>query len=521
MELLHYLALLRKWFWLILLGTALSGAIAFVVSRQQPPVYRATTTLLISGNSNDVISDYRAILAAENLIPTYAQQLTSRSVQEAVMAQLDLPHWTAKVTTQAVADTQLLQLHVEDTNPEQAARIANLIPMVFVQQEEVIQQQRLGGAEETLAAQLTAVQADIDATYAAITALQTSDNPNSVELQRLQNQLYELQATQSTFTHSYQEVRLAQVQIFDPILVNETAVPPTTPIGPRILQNTLLAAAVGAMLAVGIAFFVEYLDNSVRTPEAIHALMGQNAIGVIPQYQEKENKRRDIITAAQPHSVAAEAYRVLRTNVQLRTLDHPLHTILVTSSLPAEGKSHTVANLGAVIAQADLPVILVDTDLRKPTLHHLFNLKNDKGLTTALLAPDDALSNHVQQTSIKNVRVLTSGPTPPNPAEIIGSERMKALIAKLQQETAVVIFDSPPLLSVADASLLAHQVDGTLLVVGAGMIRPDTLAHAVESLQAIDANLLGVTLTKFNPATAESYYYAAYNEAPALNGRFI
>ncbi|MCA9975867.1 MAG: hypothetical protein KC413_08965, partial [Anaerolineales bacterium] len=147
MELLHYLALLRKWFWLILLGTALSGAIAFVVSRQQPPVYRATTTLLISGNSNDVISDYRAILAAENLIPTYAQQLTSRSVQEAVMAQLDLPHWTAKVTTQAVADTQLLQLHVEDTNPEQAARIANLIPMVFVQQEEVIQQQRLGGAE--------------------------------------------------------------------------------------------------------------------------------------------------------------------------------------------------------------------------------------------------------------------------------------------------------------------------------------------------------------------------------------
>ncbi|MCA9961026.1 MAG: CpsD/CapB family tyrosine-protein kinase, partial [Anaerolineales bacterium] len=256
-------------------------------------------------------------------------------------------------------------------------------------------------------------------------------------------------------------------------------------------------------------------------PEAIHALMGQNAIGVIPQYQEKENKRRDIITAAQPHSVAAEAYRVLRTNVQLRTLDHPLHTILVTSSLPAEGKSHTVANLGAVIAQADLPVILVDTDLRKPTLHHLFNLKNDKGLTTALLAPDDALSNHVQQTSIKNVRVLTSGPTPSNPAEIIGSERMKALIAKLQQETAVVIFDSPPLLSVADASLLAHQVDGTLLVVGAGMIRPDTLAHAVESLQAIDANLLGVTLTKFNPATAESYYYAAYNEAPALNGRFI
>lgn len=504
LELRRYAALFWKWAWLITLGAIVAGGIAYIISSRQQAVYRATAVLLVSGNTNEIVDDYRAILAAENLIPTYAKQLTGRSVQRGVMESLELTVWTSKISTSAIADTQLLSLSVEDTNPELARDIANLIPTIFVSQDATIQHQRLATAETTLSEQLAAMRVNIDAVYAALYTLENSSNPDREELGRLENELYEYQAAHASFTHQYQEIQLAQVQLFEPLIISEAAELPGAPIGPHVMQNTLLAATVGAMLAVGIIFLIEYMDNAVKTPDDIENVLGFSSIGAIPSQDEDTE---GILSHTQPRAPAAEAYRILRTNIQLRTLDAPARSILITSSRSGDGKTTTAANLAVVIAQAGHKVILVDTDLRRASLSHLFNLPNMHGVTTALLDEETAVSNHLQSIDIKNLRLLTSGQLPPNPSELLGSQQMKQLIAALQAEADIVIFDSPPFLAAADAAVLANAVDGVLLVVSAGETRPGDVVRIAQSLGEINARLLGVVLTKYQPQSSDSYYY--------------
>ena len=460
--------------------------------------------MLVSGNTNEIVDDYRAILAAENLIPTYAKQLTGRSVQRGVMESLALTAWTSKVSTSAIADTQLLTLNVEDTNPELARDIANLIPTIFVSQDAAIQHQRLAKAETTLSEQLAAMQANIDAVYTALYTLENSTNPDMTELDRLGNELYEYQAAHASFTHQYQEIQLAQAQLFEPLIISEAAELPGTPIGPHVMQNTLLATAVGVMMAIGIIFLIEYMDNAIKTPDDIENILGFRAIGEIPS---QDDDTEGILSDVQPRTPTAEAYRILRTNIQLRTLDAPVRSLLVTSSRAGDGKSTTAANLAVVMAQAGHTVILVDTDLRRASLHDLFNLPNTRGVTTALLDEETAVSKHLQSVNIKNLRLLTSGQLPPNPSELLGSQQMKRLITALQTEADIVIFDSPPFLLAADAALLANAVEGVLLVISAGETRPGDVGRIAQSLDEIDARLLGVALTKYQPPSSDSYYY--------------
>ncbi len=504
-ELRHYAALLWKWGWLILVGTAVAGGVAYVVSIRQAPVYRATAVLLVSGNSNEIVDDYRAILAAENLIPTYARQISGRSVQRGVMETLGLTHWTSQINATPIADTQLLTLSVEDTNPELARDIANLIPTIFVSQDAAIQRQRLATAEQILSEQLATSQAGIDTTSTILNTLKESANPDTAELERLENELYEVQASHATFTRQYQEVQLAQAQLFEPLIISEAAERPRTPVRPRVLQNTLLAVAVGALLAVGIVFLIEYLDNTIKTPDDIENSLGFSPIGAIPP--QNGNDQQAVISQTQPRSPAAEAYRILRTNIQLRTLDTPVRSILVTSPRPGDGKTTTAANLAVVIAQAGHTVIIVDTDLRRASLCRLFALPNTHGVTTALLDEEATISNHLQSVNITNLRLLTSGLLPPNPSELLGSQQMKHLIATLQTEADMVIFDSPPFLAAADAAVLANAVEGVLLVVSAGKTRPGDIVRIARSLDETGTRLLGVALTKYRPKSSDTYYY--------------
>jgi len=184
--------------------------------------------------------------------------------------------------------------------------------------------------------------------------------------------------------------------------------------------------------------------------------------------------------------------------------------LLVTSSQPEEGKSTTVANLGVVMAQNGRSVILVDTDLRKASLHKVFSLPNNQGVTTALLSEDESVVAHLQETAIANLRVMTSGPLPPNPSELLGSQKMQALISQLKEEADILLFDSPPFLSAADGAVLTHALDGVLLVVRSGKVRPGTVARIVRSLQEIDARLLGVVLSRYQPESAGEYGYYSY-----------
>ncbi|MDQ5854262.1 MAG: CpsD/CapB family tyrosine-protein kinase [Chloroflexota bacterium] len=211
-----------------------------------------------------------------------------------------------------------------------------------------------------------------------------------------------------------------------------------------------------------------------------------------------------LIALRDPRSRAAEAYRTLRTNIQFASLDKPLRTLLATSSAPDEGKSTTIANLAVTIAQAEQRVILVDCDLRRPTLHTLFDVPNSTGLTSMML--EEQAAPPLQPTDVPTLMLLPSGPLPPRPADILGSRRMDAVIAALLHQADVVLFDTPPITSVTDAAVLATKVDGVLLVFRSGSTRRDRARDARRLLEKVSAHVVGVVLTDVR-AERDQYTY--------------
>lgn len=222
----------------------------------------------------------------------------------------------------------------------------------------------------------------------------------------------------------------------------------------------------------------------------------------------KKKSRRGLAQISVLHhkSLVAEQYRTIRTNIEFSSVQIHLRSILVTSSVPGEGKSFSAANLAAVFAQQEKKVLLVDADLRKPTIHETYQLENVQGLTNVLVG-NASLGETVQKTLIDNLYVLTSGPTPPNPAELLSSKAMGELIQEMYSRYSLVIFDSPPLLAVADGQILANQTDGSVLVVLSGKTKMDTVQKARDALQQSKAKLLGALLNKKKIKKTEHYSY--------------
>lgn len=214
--------------------------------------------------------------------------------------------------------------------------------------------------------------------------------------------------------------------------------------------------------------------------------------------------RDRLISHFNPKSPIAEAYRQLRTNIQFSSLDNPVRTLLVTSTGPEEGKTTTLANLAVTMAQTGSRVTLVDCDLRKPSLHDLFGVAAEPGLTNVLLGSDEI---PYRECGIENLRILTAGPLPPNPSEMLGSRRMGDVIVRLKSEADYVLFDTPPVVIVTDAAVLATRVDGTLLVVSAGRTRRELAQRAKNLLEKVNAPLLGVVLNNVKYEPKIHHYY--------------
>lgn len=510
MELRQYALLVWRWLWLIVLGALLAGGAAYINSRSIQPVYSASVTLLINQAPNSTnVTDYSSLITSERLARTYAQLLRTPKVLEQVARELDLPG-TPGVQVSLVNDTQLLNVSVEDTDPDRAAAVANKVAEVFSQMIEAQQRARYASLKESLEERIKQTENDIAETQAMIDGMNASLSfPSDADLSRLQTALTQYRNTYANLLGNLAQVRLAEAQAVSSVEVVQEARPRRSPIRPRTRDNTLLAAMVGAMLAVGAAFLIEYLDDTVKSPDDVEQIARVAPLGVIGRI-EGEALPQKLVTYHSPRSPISEAYRVLRTNIQFGSVDKPLRSLLVTSSEPVEGKSNTAANLAVALAQAGQRVVVVDADLRKPTLHKYFELTNDHGLTTALLNGQSPIQTHLQASEVDNLRVLSSGPLPPNPAELLGSRRLGQIVEELKQEADVIIFDSPPLLPLADAALLSSQVDGTLLVADAGATRRGSLARALTVLQSASAHVLGVALNRFMPSRSGYYYSYRY-----------
>ncbi len=512
MELRQYGTIMLKWLWLILLGTILAGGTAFAASRLTTPVYEASATLMVIQGSNPTISDYTAVLTGQQLAKTYGELLKKRPVLEGVIENLNLPltpeQLAARENVQLVRDTQLISLRFEDEDPRQAADIANQIAKVFIEQNQASQLSRFASSKENLLKQLKQLEADMASAQAALDKSRAASN--ATEMTRLETSLSQARSSYSNLLKSYEDIRIAEAKAIDTVMIAEPAEVPSRPVRPNVLLNTLLAAIVGAMLATGVAFLIEYLDDSIHSPEEAGTTLQLPTLGTIIRTQVVDPPDRLMVQKA-PRSPMAESYRVLRTNIQFSNVDQPAKVILVTSANPLEGKSTTAANLAAAMAQGGLSVALVDADMRRPSLHQIFEVPNDCGLTNALLQDEITLNGALSTTKVENLRLMTTGPLPPNPSELLGSQRMQRLLATLREQFDAVIIDSPPVLAVADPAVLAPQTDGVVLVVGAGETRRDAAKRAVSNLTQVGARFLGVTLNKFSMnGRGYDYYYYYY-----------
>jgi capsular exopolysaccharide synthesis family protein len=219
--------------------------------------------------------------------------------------------------------------------------------------------------------------------------------------------------------------------------------------------------------------------------------------------------KRPIITDTNPKSPISEAYRTLRTNIDFSSIDEQLNVIMLTSAGPGEGKTTTASNLAVAYAQADKKVLLIDADLRKPTLHHMFVRSNRWGLTN-IIAGQTTVKEVICETDINNLHLLTSGPIPPNPSEILASKKMSALLEELKLTYDMIIIDTPPALAVTDAQIVATKCDGVILVIDSGKVKREVAMKVKASLEHVKARILGAVLNNLDRKKGDSYYYYYY-----------
>jgi tyrosine-protein kinase len=298
----------------------------------------------------------------------------------------------------------------------------------------------------------------------------------------------------------------------------EPALRPTVPVRPQTRFNVALAAMLGLMLGVGVAFLTEHLDTSIRSADALEVAAGAPVVGTIPLFEATE---QPLPVVSEPRSVEAEAFRKLRTNLSFLGVDRGSLCCVVTSPSVGEGKSTVTANLAMAIAQSGLRVIVVEADLRRPTVHRLFGLQHRVGTTTVLLDHAD-VDDALQQLDDEPVAVLTSGQLPPNPSELLGSRPMGELVAELRRRADVVLIDSAPLLPVADPVVVSQFADGMLLVARAGSTTRDHIKAARAACDRGGARVLGVVLNAAPQNADRAAYYGYYGprepEAVQANG---
>lgn len=588
MEIRRFFLIIKQWILLILLCVIISGSIGFYLSSQQPPIFQASTKFMIYMNLSNSSSSFD-YFNNQSMISTLIELLTSKMVVQQASKELGFQVSSGQASASMVEETGIINLSVTDSNPEEAASIANKLVDVLINQIEqltsaqylmveqnlqnqvdqaeekmmTIQQQIDSLSDVTVQTNIADVKAQVDDLQLQITDLRnkfSSINPVSATeeekilmagyqanldllepilayyqnlytnlvvlgqpLQDKDNSFTQLDQLQTSLdlykqiyinsTSNLETLRMTKAQNYISVIKMEIAEVPSTPIAPKPMTTALLSALVGLMIGASIVFLIEYLDDSIKTPEEVSDLTDLPVIGFVayikpPRSKNASEKEKiQVIALTQPRSIVSESFRSLRTNLEFSSVDQPMKIVLVTSLNPSEGKTTIASNLAVVVSSSGKRTLLLDADMRHPSVHRFFNVPNRVGLSDLLRGKLELEDVTTSVPAVPSLTIISSGSLPPNPAELLASNKMNQILADLKLRYDIIIIDSSPMV-VSDPQILANRVDGVLYVVRPGKTRGHRAAASIQQLRRVNARLIGVVFNQIK--TKQDAYYGNY-----------
>jgi capsular exopolysaccharide synthesis family protein len=495
MELYKFIAPFRRWWWLLLATTLVASISSFLALSQQPPVYQSRTTLMIGRALEDPNPSGNEFALTLQLAEIYADMGNRESLKNATMEALGI-EWLPEHQFRVLQGTQLIEITVVDTSPVRAQAVAAELANQLRKRSPASVQAGEQDRQEFINQQLNALEGQISDTQATIVSLQ-EELGRMVSAQQIadtQNQIVALQTKINTLNETYAAL-LANTEAgaINIIRVIEPADLPNLPMNTHKELIVLLASGIGLVLAVGVVYGIEYLDDTLKTEEDLNHILEMPVIGYIGELPEGEKAYTFMVD--QPRSPIAESFRSLRTNLEFVSVGKPVKTVLVSSPGMSDGKSSVATNLAFSIAQAERKVILVDADLRCQTLHQKLGVSNQQGLSDVFRGRASLREVMVPVDQDGRFLFIPSGPVPPNPTELLMTARMDQILAELKELADIVILDSAPFF-IADASVLSAKVDGVLLVVRPGTTHKGAVASMREQVRRASAVVLGVIVNQ-------------------------
>lgn len=515
MELRTYISILIARRWIVITTLFVALMVVAIGTYFTTPMYEASTTLRVATAARGGIDwvDYD-LLYTDRLMNTYLNIIETESVLQELGTRLGVDE-APQLDASIMANTELMLITARDEDPTLAADAANTAALILIEQNSRLSREESKSEEwnEQLK-QLETELTDLRLAYERILEQSPQDTERLSEF----NQTLEIKrGIYATMLENYNQYRVLEARQLDTLSVIEPATIPIAPATPNLLLNLILGVFVGSIGGVGLAFFFENLDTRFRTNQQIEAFTGLTALGSIPT--AKGHKQANFMNGA---SAEGEAFRHLRTNILSFAHEETLKSLMVTSAQPGEGKSTVVASLALALSYVGLRIVVVDCDLRHPTMHKLFEVSNEVGLSN-LLKKTVPLYDAVQPSPISTVSLLPSGPLSdpewrllgpqqiitklkPHPAEMLSTPHMASILSELNERFDLVLIDTPPASAVTDAAILAPLVDGVILVVSRKHARKEAVQAVRNQLANVHANLIGVVINQAESSTIYTDY---------------
>ncbi|HTI14699.1 MAG TPA: polysaccharide biosynthesis tyrosine autokinase [Dictyobacter sp.] len=528
----QYWAILMKRWQLVVLCLLIMGPGMFLISIYMTPIYQAQSLIQVVIHSGNNQSDINELLASNQLVQTEAQLAVSGPVIRAVVSHysgLTADTLAKEASAGPKLNTQLFVVTVHDSDPKRAAALANDIATTLVTQQELAREQENTASQKQLQQEIALTQQQLASTKDHLSQLQEQNAPKS-QTDPVVSQMNDLQQHENQWQSALAELELSEAQGNNFLQIDQLAQPATSPVQPNVWINTGAGICVGLLSGLLLVLLIDQMDKRVRTPDVVGELVDWPLLSTVWQTHEGES-----VINPSGESANIEAYRMLRSSIGFAGVDKPLRYVMVTSAAPQEGKSTIAANLAIFMAKAGKSTLLIDADLRRPSMHEKFGISADKpGLSNAILTCGMSSSSFISTpllgshmsfsgrakilesfihtvAGVPNLGVMPSGPLPPNPSELLDSLATQRLFQALEHCGAeIIIFDTSPLLGLADSSVLAAKMDGAIVVVDTGKTTKVQIRQMQATLMQTGSRVLGYVVNRQRRSrkfTSYSYYY--------------